>query len=177
MADVSIRWRLVNRKLMTYPDSDIAARGSVILVDSLAIAVTWYQTRAVIQVRTSILKRPSLEQVMWENALNTKPLYSITSSLNSRFLLALHETNTRLEGGDTSISSLSFNTGSSGDQRAGSPKLPEFLGVIGGPIHSFHDGEEDMESLEFAPTSQEEHQTSESEGEVLESGGDGGNLA
>lgn len=45
----------------------IASRGSLILVDSLAAAVTWRQTRTALQLSTGTLKRPSLEQVMWEN--------------------------------------------------------------------------------------------------------------
>lgn len=87
--------------------------------------------------------------------------------MNSRFLLALHETNARLEGaGDASISSLSLNTGSGDNRRGDSPDLPEFLGVIGGSIHSFHDENEDLRSLEFAPPQEEDQ--SESEGAIQE---------
>ncbi|OJT06148.1 hypothetical protein TRAPUB_3083 [Trametes pubescens] len=98
----------------------------------------------------------------------------ISSILNSRFLLALRETNARLEGADASISALSLNTGSTDVLRAGSPELPPFLGAIGGPIHSFHHDE--LESLDFAsPSPSEEHQ-SETEGELM-SGGDTGYFA
>lgn len=103
----------------------------------------------------------------------------MTSILNSRFLLALHETNARMEGAaDTSISALSLDAGGGNGPRAGSPKLPEFLGVIGGPIHSFHDDGSGSDSLVFAPPSHEEHE-SEPEGEILEVGRDHdeGNLA
>lgn len=95
-------------------------------------------------------------------------LHSISSILNSRFLLALHETNAHLEGAaDTSISSLSLSTGSGGERQAGSPELPEYLGVIGGSIHSFHDDEDDLQSLEFAPPQEEECQPVP-EGEIQE---------
>ncbi|KAL1942676.1 hypothetical protein VTO73DRAFT_4916 [Trametes versicolor] len=204
-----VRRLLANRQLLTYPDSTvtIASRGSLILVDSLAAAVTWRQTRAATQLRTGTgMKRPFLQQVMWENgtvyfcvlvslnvvnlllvllSLASQPLDDqssyvlvfidpISSSLNSRFLLALHETNTRLGGTNTSISSLSFNIASGGDPGAGSPEPPEFLGIIGGSIHSFHDDDGDLDELAFAPP-QEEHQL-EPEGEVLEVGRESGDL-
>lgn len=102
--------------------------------------------------------------------------HRISSILNSRFLLALHETNARLEGAaNTSISSLSFNTGGGGDLRAGSPELPEFLGVLGGSIVSFHNNDEDPQSLGTS-LPQEEHQ-SEPEGEIQEIRRDRENVA
>ncbi|EIW56806.1 uncharacterized protein TRAVEDRAFT_49628 [Trametes versicolor FP-101664 SS1] len=184
----------------------VASRGSLILVDSLAAVVTWCQIPAAIKLRTGSTKRPSLEQVMWENgavyfctlvSLNVVNcvfvilsiaiqqgggtsyvvtfIDPISSILNSRFLLALHETNARLEGAaDESMSSLSLDTGSGDDRRAGSPELPEFLGVLGGPIHSFHDEDEDLRSLTFASPQEEEHEN-ETEGEIQEIGRDGGN--
>ncbi|EIW56789.1 uncharacterized protein TRAVEDRAFT_49610 [Trametes versicolor FP-101664 SS1] len=92
----------------------------------------------------------------------------ISSILNSHFLLALHETEAQLVGAaDTSISSLSLNTGSSGKLQAGLPELPEYLGVIGGSIRSFHDDEDDLQSLEFAPPQEEECQPV-LEGEIQE---------
>ncbi|OJT06719.1 hypothetical protein TRAPUB_2427 [Trametes pubescens] len=94
-----------------------------------------------------------------------------------RFLLALHETNARLEGAaDTSIFSPSLNTGSGDDSRAGSHELPGYLGVIGGSIHSFHDEDEDLQSLEFASPQEEEPQPQPQE-DIPGSGGDGGHLA
>ncbi|KAL1937965.1 hypothetical protein VTO73DRAFT_12715 [Trametes versicolor] len=193
----------------------IASRASLILVDSLAAAVTWAQTRAAIQMRTGTMKRPSLEQVMWKNgtvyfctlvslnvvdmvlvilsiaiapgdissyvvafvdpsSLTTDLLHSISSILNSRFLLALHETSVQLQGAaDASLSSLSLRTGSCDDPRAGLPELPGFLGVIGGSIRSFHDDNDDdgdLGSLGFAPPLRQggEHQT-EHEGDSVES--------
>lgn len=101
-------------------------------------------------------------------------LHSISSILNSRFLLALHETNARLVGANRSISSLSIDINDGDDQRAGSPELPQFLGAIGGPIHSFHDEDEDLRSLTFGPPQEEEHEA-ELEGEIQEIGRDGGN--
>ncbi|EIW53816.1 uncharacterized protein TRAVEDRAFT_51559 [Trametes versicolor FP-101664 SS1] len=183
----------------------IASRGSLILVESLAIAITWHQRRTTIQLRTGFLKRPSLQQVMWENgavyfltlvsinmvdmvfvilsiaipfAGNSSYVLSfvdpISSILNSHFLLALHETNARLEGAaDTSLSSLTLNTGSGDTPSArASPELRPVLGLIGGTIRSFHDDDdEDMRSLEFALPS-----GSELGGDILESGGsDAGN--
>lgn len=104
-------------------------------------------------------------------------LHSISSILNSRFLLSLHEANAQLEGAaDTSISSLSLNTGSRGELQAGSPELPEYLGVIGGSIHSFCDDEDDLQSLEFALPQVEEHQP-DPEGEIQEIRIDGRNMA
>lgn len=47
----------------------IASRGSLILADSFAIAVTWRQTRVANLRRTETPKRPSLEQVMWANGM------------------------------------------------------------------------------------------------------------
>ncbi|OJT15919.1 hypothetical protein TRAPUB_14141 [Trametes pubescens] len=109
----------------------------------------------------------------------------ISSILNSRFLLALHETNARLEGaaGDTdtavSVSSLCFNPRSGGT--AGTPtrsQLPDFLGIIGGPVHSFHHAD-DLESLDIVPLPQRQSAPQSGlGGEVPESGGDpGGNAA
>ncbi|EIW56805.1 uncharacterized protein TRAVEDRAFT_49627 [Trametes versicolor FP-101664 SS1] len=98
----------------------------------------------------------------------------ISSALNSRFLLALHETNARMGGTDASmVSSLNFNAVSGGDPRVSSPELPGSLGVLGGPIHSFHEDDDDLESLQLASWSQEEHQVKPGLGGVAESGGDG----
>lgn len=108
----------------------------------------------------------------------TADVHSVSSVLNSRFLLGLHETNVRLEGAaDTTMSSLSFNAGSSIDPRAGPPELPEFLSVIGGSIHTFHDADEDLESLDLPPPQEEEHQFEpggEPQISVEPSSGDGG---
>lgn len=81
-------------------------------------------------------------------------LRSISSILNSRFLLDLHETNARLEGADASMTSYSLHIDSDGDPKTGSPELPPFLACIGGPIHSFPP--DDQASLDFAPQSREE---------------------
>ncbi|EIW63117.1 uncharacterized protein TRAVEDRAFT_43423 [Trametes versicolor FP-101664 SS1] len=103
----------------------------------------------------------------------------ISSILNGRFLLALHETNARLEGAtDTSgVSSLCFNTRSGGDSRAGSSELPELLGVIGGSICSFHNDDEDLQCLEFAPPQEELQAEPEGEAVELQGGVSGGQLA
>lgn len=111
----------------------------------------------------------------------TAGIHSVSSVLNSRFLLGLHETNVRLEGAaDTTMSSLSFNAGSSTDPRAGPPELPEFLSVIGGSIHTFHDADEDVESLEFRVPPPLEERQCEPDGEpqisVELSSGDGGDV-
>lgn len=98
--------------------------------------------------------------------------HRISSILNSRFLLALHETNGRLEGAtDMSIDSLSINTGGGGD--------PEFLGIIGGSIYSIHGNDEDLESLESAlpEREREEEHHIEPESEIGEGGGGAANLA
>lgn len=107
-------------------------------------------------------------------------LHSISSILNSRFLLALHETSARLEGAaEASISSLSLDTGSSDDPQGGSepPELPEFLGIIRGLIRSFHCDDKDLGSLEFAPPWEEHEPDLEPEGEIQEIRRDGGNIA
>lgn len=54
--------------------------------------------------------------------------------LNSRFLLALHETNAHLAQGGTSVSSMSLDFGVA-DRAVGSTELPEFLTELAGPIH------------------------------------------
>lgn len=101
-------------------------------------------------------------------------VHRISSALNSRFLLALHETNARMSGTDASmVSSLNFNAVSGGDLRASSRELAGSLGVLGGPIHSFHEDDDDLESLQLASWSQEEHQVKPGLGGVAESGGDG----
>lgn len=106
-------------------------------------------------------------------------LDSISSILNSHFLLALHETNARLEGAaDASISSLPLNTGSGDAPSArASPELLPVLGPIGGTIRSFHDDDdEDMRSLKFAPPELRIESGSELGGDILESGeSDAGN--
>lgn len=47
----------------------------MILVESLAVVVTWRQTRVANQLRTGMLTWPSLEQVMWENGKLNMVLY------------------------------------------------------------------------------------------------------
>lgn len=66
--------------------------------------------------------------------------------MNSRFLLALYETNSRLERGGSSASSFStLNFGETNSLRAaGSPELPEFLHSLAGPIHSFPDHDPEL---------------------------------
>ncbi|KAL1937167.1 hypothetical protein VTO73DRAFT_14509 [Trametes versicolor] len=137
--------------------------------------------RALVSMNVANIVLVVLSVAMPSNDQSSFVLYfvdPISSILNNRFLLALHETNTRLEGEEdtTAVSSLSFYTSSGDDPRAGSPEILEFLSVIGGPIHSFHN-DEDLELLSFAPpTSQEEHQSG-LDREALESGGDGGGFA
>ncbi|KAL1937249.1 hypothetical protein VTO73DRAFT_13918 [Trametes versicolor] len=48
-------------------DLDLSSRGCLILADSLAIVITWCQTRMAIQLRAGPSRQLSLEQVMWEN--------------------------------------------------------------------------------------------------------------
>lgn len=80
-------------------------------------------------------------------------------------------------GSDTSIvSSLNFNSGNGGDARASLPELPEYLGILGGPIRSFRDDDEDLGSLEFT-FSREEGNQSGPEGDVQEIRRDGENMA
>lgn len=70
--------------------------------------------------------------------------------------------NTQLKGAaNTPISSLTLETGSHSEPMAGSPKLPEFLGVIGGSIHSFHNDEDEDLTLPHG-----EEQQSEMEEEI-----------
>lgn len=81
--------------------------------------------------------------------------------MNSHFLLALYESNARLEGGGYSASSFSTLDFGEADLRGtGSPELPEFLQSLGGPIHSFPD--HDPELFEPEPTMVQQ----EREGEV-----------
>lgn len=80
-------------------------------------------------------------------------IYSISSILNSRFLLALYETNAHLvERGGTLASSFSTLAFGEGD-RAESPELPEFLSSLAGPIHSVSDNNEEL--FEFEMTSEQ----------------------
>lgn len=69
--------------------------------------------------------------------------------MNSRFLLALYETNAKLERGASSFSSFSAGMGRIDLGQAGSPELPDFLHSLGGPIQSIPDGE--LEILDSAP--------------------------
>lgn len=79
---------------------------------------------------------------------------SISSILNSRFLLALHETNARLEGADLSMSVLSIDIDGRGDPIGdGTLDLPSFLGSI----NDFDDGDV-RASLVFARPEQDELQ-------------------
>ncbi|EIW56802.1 uncharacterized protein TRAVEDRAFT_49624 [Trametes versicolor FP-101664 SS1] len=68
------------------------------------------------------------------------------------------------------------NASKSFNIKAGSPDLPELLRIIGEPIRSFDDEDEDLQSLEFAPPQEQEDQ-SEPEGEIAESSRDAGRLA
>lgn len=88
-------------------------------------------------------------------------LCSISSILNSRFLLALYETNSRLERGGSSASSFStLNFGETDSPRAaGSPELPEFLHSLAGPIHSFPD--HDPELFDPEPTTEQQEREGE----------------
>ncbi len=71
--------------------------------------------------------------------------------MNSRFLLALYETNAYLERGGTSASSFStLNFGEADPRAEGSPELPDFLNPLAGPIHSFPDN--DPELFDSEPT-------------------------
>lgn len=68
-----------------------------------------------------------------------------------------------------SIGSLSINTDGGGD--------PEFLGIIGGSIHSIHGHDEDLDSLEFALSREDSEHHPETEAEIVEGGRDMANLA
>ncbi|KAL1937392.1 hypothetical protein VTO73DRAFT_13798 [Trametes versicolor] len=63
----------------------------------------------------------------------------ISSILNSRFLLALYETNAHLESGGTSASSFSTLDFREGNPPAGSVALPGYLSSLAGPIYSVPD--------------------------------------
>ncbi|EIW57015.1 uncharacterized protein TRAVEDRAFT_49824 [Trametes versicolor FP-101664 SS1] len=157
----------------------------------LALAVTWWRTRTTRQASTHILRRSSLEQILWENgniyfctlvAMNIADMVlqsvdasiayqagfviefidPISAILNSRFLLALYETNAHLERGGSSASSFStLDFGEAPSLRAAvSPKLPEFLHSLAGPIHSLPD--HDPELFDSEPTMVQQ----EREGEV-----------
>lgn len=94
----------------------------------------------------------------------------MSSILNCRFLLALYETNARLEQGGSSASSFStLDFGEADSPRAtGSPELPEFFQSLGGPIHSFPDQDPELFDPEPTPV-QQEHEAevdAESEAEV-----------
>ncbi|KAL1938089.1 hypothetical protein VTO73DRAFT_11918 [Trametes versicolor] len=67
----------------------------------------------------------------------------ICSILNSRFLLALYETNASLERGGASDLSFSLNIDGLVDG-AKSPDLPEFLTSLAGPVHITSDDEADL---------------------------------
>ncbi|KAL1937394.1 hypothetical protein VTO73DRAFT_13800 [Trametes versicolor] len=86
----------------------------------------------------------------------------ISAILNSRFLLALYETNTHLERGGSSASSFStLDFGGADSLRAAvSPELPEFLNSLPRPIHSLPD--HDPEMFDPEPTMVQQ----EREGEV-----------
>lgn len=89
--------------------------------------------------------------------------------MNSRFLLALYETNAHLERGGSSASSFSTLAFGEADPRAaGSPELPEFIQSLGGPIHSFPD--HDAELFDPEPTTAQQEREggvdTESESEV-----------
>ncbi|EIW57019.1 uncharacterized protein TRAVEDRAFT_49830 [Trametes versicolor FP-101664 SS1] len=84
----------------------------------------------------------------------------ISSILNSRFLLALYETNARLERGGSSASSFStLDFGEADPRAAGSPELPEFLNSLAGPIHSFPD--HDPELFDPKPTTEQQEREGE----------------
>lgn len=92
--------------------------------------------------------------------------------MNSRFLLALYETNTHLERGGSSASSFStLNFGEANSLRAAmSPELPEFLNSLAGPIHSLPDHDPEMFDPEPTMVQQERegevHAQSKSQSEV-----------
>lgn len=70
--------------------------------------------------------------------------------MNSRFLLALYETNAHLERGGTSASS--FSTLEFGEAyRTGPPQLPEFLISFGGPICFIPDDDAEMFDSKMVP--------------------------
>ncbi|EIW57012.1 uncharacterized protein TRAVEDRAFT_49821 [Trametes versicolor FP-101664 SS1] len=80
----------------------------------------------------------------------------ISSILNSRFLLALYETNARLERGGSSVSSFStLDFGEADPRAAGSPELPEFLHSLASPIHSFPDHDPELFDPEPATVQQD----------------------
>ncbi|OJT12065.1 hypothetical protein TRAPUB_11389 [Trametes pubescens] len=86
----------------------------------------------------------------------------ISSILSSRFLLALYETNARLERGGSSASSFStLDFGEADPRAAGSPELPEFLQSLGGPIQSFPD--HDPELFDPEPTTVQQEPEAEVE--------------
>lgn len=89
--------------------------------------------------------------------------------MNSRFLLALHETNGRIErGGSFSSSFSTLNFGEADQRAAGSPELPEFLHSLGGPILSFPDHDPELFDPETTTRQQEREGEvdAESESEV-----------
>lgn len=85
---------------------------------------------------------------------------SISSILNSRFLLALHETNAHLERGGTTASSTSALDFGRANEEAMSSELPESISALAGTIHSIPD--DDFNMVDSKPTLQPEI-----EGEVV----------
>lgn len=79
---------------------------------------------------------------------------SISSILNSRFLLALHEANAHLERGGTTASSTSALDFGRANPEAMSSELPEFISAIARTIHSIPFDDFDM--VNSKPTLQPE---------------------
>lgn len=73
--------------------------------------------------------------------------------MNSRFLLALYETNASLERGGASDSDLdpSFSLNSGGADGVKSPDLPEFLTSLAGPVHIILDDDVELLDSETGP--------------------------
>ncbi|KAL1937385.1 hypothetical protein VTO73DRAFT_13791 [Trametes versicolor] len=152
--------------------------------NTIAVVVTWWRARTARQITTHVLRRSSLEKILWENgniyfctlvamnigdmiivvlSLTARPdeytsiiafVDPISSILSSRFLLALYETNVNLERGGTSVSSFSTLDFGGLDRAAGSPQLPEFLTSLAGPIQSVPDDDDDPELFDSEPTAQ-----------------------
>ncbi|KAL1937371.1 hypothetical protein VTO73DRAFT_13777 [Trametes versicolor] len=85
----------------------------------------------------------------------------ISSILNSRFLLALYETNAYLEKGGTSAATTVSTLDFGGANRAGRSELPGYLSSLAGPIHSIPD--DDAGLFDSEPASCETEMGAEAE--------------
>lgn len=75
---------------------------------------------------------------------------SISAILNSRFLLALYETNAHLDrGGSAASPSSTLNFG--GADREASSELPDFLSSLASPIQSINDNKPELFGPEATP--------------------------